>query len=404
MNANSSVEEKRIPRKPRAFKTSPIEGESGKGEAENKTIRKRVGMLKQTGAPFEARAQFRSRTTAKELERASAGEQKPYDARASDEPPASPAAPAENEPCPNAPASQTVFNLGTWIRKTLSSRATVGRLLLVFLPVAAGIAWAFFSWGAVSQRRHMLAEIAKQGVDIPQNFQARLDKALLELRTGRAEKSLVELTLLEKETPAVSSLTYLVALAAMQAGHAETASAKANQSLAKHERVSDSLALKAVLETQSAGRSAKFGDPRVRAEAYLRQALVADAANPSPYVELATLLRYQKRDEEAMQMLQAARSRLNPVDSRAVVDVSIALLHLQNLPDNELPDNINPDKDVASLFSAAYVAMRKGNFVRAATLLATARERLSADLYFYLIDDPAIRKFARQPELAKFFR
>jgi hypothetical protein len=36
---------------------------------------------------------------------------------------------------------------------------------------------------------------------------------------------------------------------------------------------------------------------------------------------------------------------------------------------------------------------------RAATLLKTARNRLPADLYFYLVNDPAMRKYVREKEL-----
>jgi thioredoxin-like negative regulator of GroEL len=250
----------------------------------------------------------------------------------------------------------------------------------------------------------MLAAISKQGIPLPPDFQARLDSSLLELRQGDARKALENLLALEKQSPEVSSLTYLVALAAMQAGDPSTASAKADQSMAKRERVSDSLALKAVLETQKSRGGAKLGDPSVRAEGYLRQAMVADAANPSPYVELATLLRYRKRDEEAMRLLQSARSRLTPVDSHMVIDATIALLNLQNLPDADLPADTHPNKDPASRFSAAYIAMRKGDFALASTQLRAGREQLPADLFFYLVNDPAMRKFSLQPEVAEFFK
>ncbi|MEI6279956.1 MAG: hypothetical protein WCQ16_11345 [Verrucomicrobiae bacterium] len=353
---------------------------------------------------FSVRAKLRQRAFGEKPEGFSSREKKPILTEAA--PPAAAPVSAEKEPAKaqSPPAAMPDFHLGKWIRKTLRRRTILGWTLLCFLPPAAILAWAFFSWGASLQRSDMLAEIAKQGVAIPEDFQTRLDKALLDLRSGDARKALEQLTRLEKETPAVSSLTYLVALAAMQAGDPEVASAQADKSISKRERVADSLALKAVIETQKSGRSAKFGDPRVRAESYLRQAMIADAANPSPYVELATLLRYQKRDKEAMQLLQAARSRLNPVDSHTVVDATIALLNLQNLPDNELPANIQPGKDITSLFSAAYVAMRKGDFANAATHLSTARGQFPADLYFYLVNDPALRKFVSQPEVTNFFQ
>jgi len=387
-----AAEKKCIPIMPRRGKSR----KSGK-----KAAGKLAGLLKQTGAPFAARAKSRPLTSGNEPAGVFSGEQN---------------APVNEAGLPTSPEDPTTsrsaktraplqdFHPLKWIRKTLSRRTTMGWTLAAFLPAAAVMAWAFFSFGASAQRSDMLAEISRQGVAIPEDFQTRLDKALLELRTGDAKKALAKLAQLEKEIPAVSSLTYLVALAAMQAGDPEIASAKAGQSIAKRERVSDSLALKAVLETQNAGRAAKFGDPRLRAEEYLRQAMIADAANPAPCIELATLLRYQRRDKEAMQLLQAAHSRLNPVDSHTVVDATIALLNLQNLPDSEIPTGINPEKDAASVFSAAYAAMRGGDFTRAATFLAAARKQLPADLYFYLVNDPAIRKFVRQPEIAEFFQ
>lgn len=392
---NPHGEDKKIPIVPRALGAFPPEEESGQVTAEKKTVNKLAYLLKQTGVPFDARAESRPRTPREEQD--SSGGKKPD----STEFGASTGASAENET--SSPANKMVIQTWKWIRKGLRKHVRVKWALLAGLPVVVVFSWGFFSWGAFSQRRQMLAAMAKQRVNIPADFQPRLDKALSQLRAGDARKALDQLLLLEHEAPAVSSLTYLVALASVRAGDMATASAKADQSVAKRERISDSLALKAVLETQNPSGSTRGGDPRVRAETYLRQAMIEDEANPFPYVELATLLRSQKRDEEAMRLLEGARARLNPVDSHAVVDATIALLNLQNLPDNELPENINPDKDVAALFSTAYIAMRKGGFARAAALLATARDRLPADLYHYLVNDPAMRNYARQPEVAGFF-
>ena len=132
--------------------------------------------------------------------------------------------------------------------------------------------------------------------------------------------------------------------------------------------------------------------------------MLADEANPFPMVELATLLRYQKRADEALALLRGARSRLNPVDSHSVVDVTIALATLQETPDNQLPQIAEPGKDLVSAFSAAYVAMRKGDFDRAVDLAKTARKMAAADLFDYLINDPAIRRYAGEPKLREFFQ
>ena len=132
--------------------------------------------------------------------------------------------------------------------------------------------------------------------------------------------------------------------------------------------------------------------------------MLADAANPFPMIELATLLRYQKRNEEAVALLSGARSRLNPVDSHTVVDVTIALAALQDAPDSGLPQLAEPGKDLVSAFSAAYIAMRKGDFDQAASLVKIARKMAAPDLFDYLINDPAIRRYVLEPKLKEFFQ
>ena len=397
---NPSNEEKKIKIKPRTLKAASPDEDSAEGEEAAKPASKLSSRVQPTGIPFEARAQSRPRS--------GGGEGEPFGKQSGDEPECeSPfPSPADGGPEPSGkaviPSAKPVFRLRSWVRKTLQSRVKLQRALVVFSGVLALVAWMFYSLGAAIRQSQMLAEIARQGVEISADFQAQLDEALRSLRDGDAEKALGQLIVLERENGSVSSLTYLVALAAMQSGDSDKALMKANESIAKRERVSDSLALKAVLETQKNGGA--FGDPRVRAESYLRQAMLTDEANSSPRIELATLLRYRGRHEEAKKFLEAARSRLNPVDSHAVVDTSLALLNLQFLPDGELPAGINPDKDIAALFSAAYVAMRKGDFSRAADILRTGRDRLPPDLYYYLVNDPAMRKFVSRPEVAEYFQ
>jgi TolA-binding protein len=399
---NPPNEEKKIKIKPRTLKAASPDEDGAEGEETAKPTSKLASRVQPTGMPFEPRAQSRPLAGAgPELSEKQNG----------DGPDAASTMPGSllpddvSEPSGSTsvePAEKPVFRLGRWVGKTLQRRVTLKQALVAFAGLIVLVAWMFYSLGGAIRQSRMIAEIGKQGVEIPADFQAHLDAALKNLRDGDAEKALGQLIVLERENSAVSSLAYLVALAAMQNGDSEKALAKANESIAKKERVSDSLALKAVLETQK--NSGGFGDPRVRAESYLRRAMVADAANPSPCIELATLLRYRGRTEEAKQFLEAARSRLNPVDSHAVVDTSLALMSLQSQPDENLPVDIHPDKDVAALFSAAYVAMRKGDFARAADLLRTGRERFPADLYYYLVNDPAMRKFVSHPEVAEFFR
>jgi tetratricopeptide (TPR) repeat protein len=233
--------------------------------------------------------------------------------------------------------------------------------------------------------------------------QSRLfENALEQLRMGNSEEALQTLQQLEKTNPLLPSLSYHIALAALQYGDTSLAGKNADASIAKRERIADSLALKAVIETQK-NRSGSLGDPAAAAEALLRQAASIEPGNPSPLIELSTILRHKSDHDGALELLKAARNRLNPVDSHAVADTTIQLLELQALGDNNLPTDLDPDSGTPALFSAAYVAMRTGRFADASTHLATAKKRIPADLFLYLVNDPALRRFKDQPEIAGFF-
>ena len=290
-------------------------------------------------------------------------------------------------------------------------RRAVKRIRLIFALAVAVVASVlcsivFWNLGFGAGVESSLEEETKERVTVSKEFLADLDQALADLRASETDKAVKKLRELEGAKTGVASLTYLLAVAAVQNGDIPLAEAKTAESISKRERISDSLALQAVLETQKRSDPSlqKFGDTRPRTEALLRQAMLADEANPFPMVELATLLRYQKRADEALALLRGARSRLNPVDSHSVVDVTIELATLQETLDDQLPQIAEPGKDLVSAFSAAYVAMRKGDFGRAADLAKTARKMAAADLFDYLINDPAIRRYAGEPKLREFFQ
>ncbi len=249
------------------------------------------------------------------------------------------------------------------------------------------------------------AEAVKERVALKPEVLERLNAALAELRRGDPAKALQAFSELELQHPEVSSLTYLTGLAAMQNGDIELAGRKVQESIVKRERVSDALTLQAVLETQKRSEPgiATLGDGRLRSEDYLRRAITADVANPLPMIELGTLFRYQKRNEEARALLEGARHRLQPVDSTTVVDVSLALMALQETADGALPVIENPTKDATTLFSAGYIALRQGQPDTAVESFHNARQRLTPDLFYYLINDPAIRRFVDEPKMREFF-
>jgi tetratricopeptide (TPR) repeat protein len=320
----------------------------------------------------------------------------------------SPVVPASDgvAPLPGKPPVNSFRDMLPVIR-----RRAIKRIRLIYAVAAGLVVVVFFSilfWnlGVGAGIQSSLDEETKERATVSKEFLAELDQALAEMRAGDPDKAVKKLRELEGSKADVASLTYLLAVAALQNGDIPLAEAKTAESIRKHERISDSLALQAVLETQKGADASikKFGDPQMRSELLLRRAMLADAANPFPMVELATLLRYKKRADEALVLLRGARSRLNPVDSHSVVDVTIELATLQETPDANLPQIADPGKDLVSSFSAAYIAMRNGNFDQAAESVKMARKMASADLFDYLINDPAIRRYANEPKLREFFQ
>lgn len=278
-------------------------------------------------------------------------------------------------------------------------------VLLMIIPMVI-VAWAFYDLGSAGGLEQAEEAATKEGAQLPPEISAKLDGALIALRNGDSPKAVRDLQEVEREPLNYPSVTYLLALAAMQDGNIDLSEKKVQASIDKRERISDALALQAVLETQKAHdpSRAKMVDPRKRAEIYLRQAIVADAANPYPHFELASLLRHRGEREEALREVKAAEARLNPVDSHTIMGLTMALMELENMPPDQLPPKAVDSDDIQKLFPSAYAEMRRGDFATAAVLLRKCRKLSAPDIFDYAVNDPAIRKYARQPELAEFYQ
>ena len=295
-------------------------------------------------------------------------------------------------------------------RKAVPSTALDLRASLSWiLGAAAIVALLLFLVGWISYRQGFMAseentnqlrmELPKP---IPAEFEKTVDAALEAYYQGNAPDAVNSLVEVYRKNQTIPSTCYLLALTAIQSGNLQLAIEKVDDSILKGERLSDSLALKAAIEMEKSNKGG-MGDPKVRAESLLRSAMAADFSNPRPYIELASLLRFQGRNDEARKLFEAARIRLNPVEGHALVETSLALLGFQQTPNNKLPSSLDPDKDTCSLISAAYVAMRKNDTPVVKELLAKARQRLSFQLYEYLMNDPAIRVFSKNPQMAGLF-
>ena len=148
-----------------------------------------------------------------------------------------------------------------------------------------------------------------------------------------------------------------------------------------------------------------MGDPKVRLESLLRQAIAADPTNPRPFLELATMYRLLNRSDEALALLKSAKLRLSVPTDTLVADVALALLQLQMLSDENLPELSNETTlDVRSLFSDAYTAMRLGKTEIANARLSQAREILPANLFSRLVKDPSFFAYSKDDAYAEFLK
>lgn len=283
----------------------------------------------------------------------------------------------------------------------LFREAPLWPLLLTVIVVVPVTSWVFYFVGEKEGRRLADQAAVHEDTQLPPEVSTELEEALTLLRKGESDEALNRL----KKLGGYPSLAYLTALAAMQSGAIDLAEEKVRESISRRERISDALALQSLLEVQKAADPTrlKMGDSRVRAEQLLRQAILADPANPYPHFELSARLRESGRQEEGIKEIRAAQARLNPMDSHIVIDVTLAIMEIENLPADRLPAAAPASGDIRELFPAAYAALRRGDLETAATLLQKCRQLTSPDLFGYLVNDPAIRKYSHEPRLTEFF-
>jgi tetratricopeptide (TPR) repeat protein len=232
-------------------------------------------------------------------------------------------------------------------------------------------------------------------------FVKELNEALALIESGQSSEALQTIQTLSAKHPDVSSLDYLAALAAMQAGDLKTAQEMASLSIAKNQKVSDSLVLLSMTESGAGSRgTTSLRDPKIVRESLLREAVESDVANPFPMIELASFLRSQKRDDEAIQLLKAANARLHPIDTHVVVATSIQLMQLQQTPDEQLPAVAN-EGTISEIFASIYISLRKKDYNQAAIALEKGRHQAPPDLFAYLINDPVFKPFHAEPVMTR---
>ena len=315
--------------------------------------------------------------------------------------------PAEKVSLPVSPAATRI---PAWLLNETAIAFKVGAVVVFLLGVIVAFKFGEHRGRKVALRETKSAQVAMMTAvpaavpattpapppaEFPVELLPTLDTALKTLRKGNNLEALDALNKLVASNPKAPSIHYAAAIAALQAGYPREADRLADASIKNGFRISDSWALKAAIAASlSKGATSEQ-------ESLLKKAIAADPMNAAPFIELASLLRYQGRNDPAAVLLESAGFRLNPADAGTVVETTRAILAVDaagNLGPPAQPLGI-PSKDLPN----AYSEMKRGNFANAAAILRFCRDQTDPDIFSYLVNDPSLRKFTSRPELKEFY-
>ena len=271
----------------------------------------------------------------------------------------------------------------------------IGLLVLLFVLMIAGVCALGLAFKErIATKLHLVRnETFARVCVLSEDGDRRLDLALKSLSEGGGLYALQTLENLSREFPQAVDLKYFTAMAALHTGDKTKAAALFNECEKNRTRLGDALSQKAVLlSAEYAGASASKRleiDKKVRALLY--RAVAEDRFSALARVQLASFLLSHGESEEARKMLEAARSRLTPVDGVTAVSVQLALLDAQNNP--EAVSKPRPGDGPEILFAAAYVAFRSGDKQTGSELLNAASAMLPKQTFRYLLRDPALQKY-----------
>lgn len=317
-------------------------------------------------------------------------------------------------PAGESPAAANPVERVSSSRRSKSKRFSFLKRPIPFgmLALAAAVSFVisgiiFYSLGNRIGRSIGGSDVVKLKTELTPDTQQSFDKILLDIQEGRSKEALEGIKLLQVSDPDVPSLYLTAANASILANELESARGYIEESIRARESVSDALTLQAMMEALLLRQKdyKKMGDPKVRLESLLRQAIAADPTNPRPFLEMATMYRLLNRSDEALALLKSAKLRLSVPTDTLVADVALALLQLQMLSDENLPELSNETTlDVRSLFSDAYTAMRRGKTEIANARLSQAREILPANLFSRLVKDPSFFAYSKDDAYAEFLK
>ena len=81
----------------------------------------------------------------------------------------------------------------------------------------------------------------------------------------------------------------------------------------------------------------------------------------------------------------------------------LCLQALSETLDEYLPSYLSQGHTTPEDFCAAYVAMRLGDFGKAAAILRATEPTIPSDFFNYLMNDPVMRRFAKEPRVMGFY-
>lgn len=314
-------------------------------------------------------------------------------------------APVENSP----PDPKSARGSRRKKSKPPSTGFRAGSLALACLIASIASGAVFFALG-----RHLgpakSAEADLGDIAVPDSRPTELQKREFETALGLLQNGMLSeakntLSSLMDQNAPITSLPLMVANAALLDGDVPLAERGIRLSIERGQSVSDALVLQAIIEAKLATTPEHkvMGNPRIRIEGLLEQAIAADSSNARPYFELATLRRFENRDDDALDLLKSAANRLGQSDSILSVNLAIELVKLERLPDGELAQAVPAGSDPQSLLCAAYAAARLGQTDKAAGLVEQARTLTPPKTFFQLLKDPAFSSWRKEPALEKFF-
>ena len=81
----------------------------------------------------------------------------------------------------------------------------------------------------------------------------------------------------------------------------------------------------------------------------------------------------------------------------------LCLQALSETMDEYLPSYLSQGHTTPEDFCAAYVAMRLGDFGKAVAILRATEPTIPPDFFNYLMNDPVMRRFAKEPRVMGFY-